>query len=166
MEKDIVFVTEDKWVREHGWLDPTDRQIAAEASSHGLFKIRILNVSGMMEAMKKVDPLKFIEFHHELEGEFGKRLTYDDLVKLGATGYERQKEFSDVVKNMNLGQASQIRVWRCDTHMTWRAIARAAWREKWFGRQWGPSSNQIMGMALSDKAAQLYGENYREPPWN
>lgn len=166
MEEETVLVTEDKWMKEKGWLDPTDRQIIAEASSHGLLKVRILNSREMIEAMGKEDPLKFRDFHREFERQSGKTLTYEELVDLASKGNERIAEFTDVVKNMDLGQASQIRAWRCDTHMTWRAIARAAWREKWFDRRWGPSSNQIMGMALSDKAAQLYGENYREAPWN
>jgi len=87
-------------------------------------------------------------------------------VKYSASANERMQEFTEVVKTMNLGQAAQIRAWRCDSHMTWRSLARAAWREKWFERQWGPPSNQLMGMALTERAATFFGESYREAPWS
>ncbi|GAJ18768.1 unnamed protein product, partial [marine sediment metagenome] len=37
--------------------------------------------------------------------------------------------------------------------------------EGWFCRKWEPPSNQVMGMAIVVKAAQLFGENFREEPW-
>lgn len=166
MQEETALVTEDRWLREAGWLDPTDRQIINEASANGFYKLRIITIKEMIEAMAKEDPLKFRGYKREMEKQAGKTLTYEELVDFSAKANERMKEFTDVVKNMNLGQASQIRVWRCDTHMTWRSIARATWREKWFGRRWGPPENQIMGMSLVEKAAQLFGENYREAPWN
>ncbi len=38
--------------------------------------------------------------------------------------------------------------------------------EGWFYRNWGPPSNQIMGMVLCEKAALFFKENFREAPWN
>ncbi len=166
MAEEIAFVTNDRWLREAGWLDPTDRQILAEASAHGAYKVRIISATEMVELMKKEDPLKFKQFHRELEKQVGITLTPEGLVNIGSMVNERMGEFTDVVKPMTLGEAAQIRAWRCDSHMTWRSLARAAWREKWFERHWEPRENQLMGMAMAEKAAQLFGENFREPPWN
>lgn len=164
--EDIAFVTNDRWLREAGWLDPTDRQIIAEASGYGRYQVRFMNTEEMIDTMKKEDTQKFKEFAKEFETQAGHTLTFDELVKLSAMGNERIQEFTEVVKVMNLGQAVQVRAWRCDSHMTWRSLARAAWREKWFERRWGPRENQLMGMALAEKAASFFGENFREPPWN
>jgi hypothetical protein len=166
MAKETTFVTMDRWIRETGWLDPTDRQIIAEASGNGRYQVRFMKVEEMLEVMKKTEPLKFKEFHREYERRVGHRLTYDELVKYSSMANERMQEFTEVVETMNLGQAAQVRAWRCNSHMTWRSLARAAWREKWFERRWEPPENQLMGMALVEKAAQLFGENYTEPPWN
>lgn len=166
MQEEVRFVTNDKWVRESGWLDPTDRQILAEASAHGAYKVHVISGPEMVELMKKEEPLKFNQFHQELEKQLGITLTPEALVNIELTVNERLGEFTDVVKPMTLGQAAQIRAWRCDSHMTWRSLARATWREKWFGRNWGPPENQLMGMALSQKAAQLFGEDYMKAPWN
>ncbi|GAI95968.1 unnamed protein product, partial [marine sediment metagenome] len=106
------------------------------------------------------------QFHQELEKQVGIRLTPEKLVEFVSMANERKGEFTDVVKPMTLGQAAQLRAWRCDSHMTWRSLARAAWREKWFGRNWGPPENQLMGMALAEKGAQLFGEDYTKAPWN
>jgi len=166
MVEETAFVTADRWIREAGWLDPTDRQIIAEASGNGQYKVRIIKIEEMIEIMKKEDPAKFKEFHRELERQSGHSLTYEELVEYSAIANERMQEFTEVVKTMNLGQATQVRAWRLESRLTWRSLARAAWREKWFKRQWGPPENQLMGMALAEKAAQLFGENYREAPWN
>ena len=164
--EETALVTGDRWIREAGWLDPTDRQIIAEASGNGRYKVRFLKMEEMIEAMKNEDPAKFKVFHSQMERQVGHRLTYDELVKFSAMANERIQEFTEVVNTMNLGQATQVRAWRCDSHMTWRSLARAAWREKWFERRWEPRENQLMGMALAEKAAQIFDENYQVPPWN
>lgn len=33
-------------------------------------------------------------------------------------------------------------------------------------QRWFPPSSQPMGMALSDRAAEMHGEDYEKPPWN
>ena len=166
MQEEICLITNDRWLRESGWLDPTDRQLMAEASEHGAYKVRYLSVLEMVERMKKEIPVQFDEFKQKMEKRIGITLTSEGLARFEALANDRMKEFIPVVKPMTLGQATQIRAWRCDTHMTWRAIARAAWREKWFARNWGPPENQIMGVALSERAAQLFGEDYMKAPWN
>lgn len=167
MGEEIALVTEDRWVKEDGGrLDATDREILKEVSQNGQVPVRVINIREMFEHLQKEEPEKFKRFHKQAEIQASKRLTFDDLVELGRKADERLKEFTDLVKEMTLGQAAQVRQWRVDSHMTWRKMARAAYMEGWFHRDWRPPSNQLLGMALAEKAAQLFGENYREEPWN
>ncbi len=167
VEKETAFVTEDKWMKEQGGrLDATDQAILKEASQNGQSRVRVINMREMMESMKNTEPEKFHSFHANMEKQAGKRLTFEDLVELGRKADERMSEFTDIVACMTLGQAAQLRHWRIDGHMTWRRVARAAYLEGWSGRGWKPPSNQLMGMALCERAAELFAENYREPPWN
>lgn len=167
MEEGTALVTEDKWMKEEGGqLDATDRQILREASQNGRVRVRVINMQEMLESMKNTEPEKFRDFQETMERQAGRRLTFDDLVELGRKADERMSEFTDVVACMTLGQAAQVRHWRIDGHMTWRSVARAAYIEGSFCREWKPPSNEVMGMALVQKAAQLFGENFREEPWN
>lgn len=167
VEEETAFVTEDRWMKEEGGqLDATERQILREASQNGRVRVRVINIQEMLEVMSETEPKKYRSFQKEMEKQAGKRLTFEELVELGRKADERMKEFTDVVACMTLGQAAQVRHWRIDGHMTWRSVARAAYLEGWFCRKWEPSSNQLMGMAIVRKAAQLFGENFREEPWN
>ena len=167
VEEETAFVTEDRWMKEEGGqLDATDRQILREASQNGRVRVRVINIQEMLEAMSETEPKKYRSFQKEMEKQAGKRLTFEELVELGRKADERMGEFTDVVACMTLGQAAQVRHWRIDGHMTWRSVARATYREGWFCRKWEPPSNQVMGMAIVVKAAQLFGENFREEPWN
>jgi len=167
MEKKTAFVTEDRWMKkEGGQLDATDREILREASQNGRVRVRVLNLQELFESLKNTEPERFRDFQKTMEKQAGRRLTFDALVELGRKADEKMSGFTDVVACMSLGQATQIRHWRIEGHMTWRSVARATYLEGWFSREWEPPPNQLMGMALVQKAAQLFGENYREAPWN
>lgn len=59
-------------------------------------------------------------------------------------------------------QVAQIRTWRVDQEMTWRAVAQAAidaWRSDHGG-------NQLMGEELCRAAAIALGEDPDSEPWN
>ena len=167
MEEERAFVTEDKWMKEEGGrLDETDQQIMMEASQNGRLRLRVINMREMLETMKNSKPGKFRDFQETTERQYGKRLTFDEFVELAGKANETVSEFTGIVAPMTLGQAAQVRHWRVDGHMTWRSVARAAYLEGWFRCQWGPPANQLMGMALVEEAARLFGENYRKEPWN
>jgi hypothetical protein len=165
-QEEVTLITNDKWLREGGWLDPSDRQVIADASAHGFFKVRFVSLPEMVERMQKEIPTQFGQFKQKMENRHGIPLTAEDLSKFEVLANERLGEFRTVVDPMTMGQATQIRAWRCDSHMTWRSIARAAWREKWFARNWQPPANELMGVALSERAAKLFGEDYMKVPWN
>jgi len=73
--------------------------------------------------------------------------------------------FRAMTFDMTKEQAEMIRRWRVDEGYSWRAVASAAFglAPAW---TWDPSSNQLAGMAVCEKAAELHGENFMQPPWN
>ena len=166
MEEELALVTEDRWMKEGGQLDATDRKILREASQNGRLRVRVINLREMLAAMKLQEPKKSKSFHKQAEGLAGKLLTPEKLIKFYQNGNKRMDEFTSLVKDMNLGQAAQVRHWRVDGRMSWRFVARSAYMEEWFRRDWWPSSNQLMGMALCEKAAVFFKENFRDTPWN
>lgn len=58
--------------------------------------------------------------------------------------------------------AVQIRTWRVDEDLSWRAVAQAA-TDLW-GSAYG--SNQLYGEDLCQVAAQVLGEDPYREPWN
>lgn len=162
----VIFATEDKWMRvEGGVFDPVDKQILNQASKSG--PVKVVNIKEMLEIMMASEPEKFESLKNTLEKQEGLiQLTFDEMVELARKVNETISEFTFLVAPMDLRQASQIRHWRINNHMTWRALSAAAYQEGWFDHDWSPPSNQLMGMALAEKAATLFGENYREEPWN
>lgn len=166
MEEETALVTEDGWMKEGGQLDATDREILREASQNGRVRVRVINTQEMLETMRETNPEKYGGFQKEMEKKAGKPLTFEELVELGRKADERMQEFTDLVRSLTPGQAVEVRHWRVDEHMTWRRVARAAYLEGWFHRSWEPPSNQIMGMALCERAALIHSENYIEAPWN
>ena len=83
-----------------------------------------------------------------------------DMAKQAA---ERFEEFKELCSPMELWQARIVRILRVEKKCSWRAIAEVCHKLGW--GEWSPPSNQIMGMALCERAAQLLGENYEETPW-
>ena len=91
----------------------------------------------------------------------------EQFMELAEAVRDTHLSFQDQVKYMTKEEAQFIRHWRCgDNGGTWRWVAERAYEAKICGGDWSPPSNQLMGMALSECAAQIFGENYMEPPWN
>lgn len=166
--EEACLVTEDKWMREEGGrLDFTDRQVLTEAAGKDRRQVRVITIRQMLETMNRTEPVKYRRFRKEMERQADRGLTFDEIVEIGRKAEERLYEFTRLIgAGMTPGQASQVRIWRVEHRMTWRSVARAAYGENWFDRSWQPPSNQAMGMALCEKAAALFQENFREEPWN
>lgn len=165
-KEEVRFVTEDLFLKERGQLDIIDELVLRQASQDGKYSVRVINLREMLVAMKEESPKEFADFSEKTAEQYGLvTLSFDELVDLAKKAGERITEFVEIVDSMILPQAHQIRSWRIEQRMTWRSLASAAFGEGWF-EQWDPPSNQIMGMALAQKAAQLCNENYREEPWN
>ena len=165
-ENEVALATEDRWMKDGGRLDATDKEMIREFSQNGKYRVRIINTREMFEVLQQEDPEKFKDFQKQAEHRAGITLTFDQLVDLGRKADERMAEFTALVKGMTHGQAALVRHWRVDQRMTWRRLSREAYLTRWFHREWGPPENQLMGMALCEKAATFFTENYRETPWN
>ena len=166
----VVFITNDRWILENGKLDPVDKALLEEAAKLGEVVLR--SPRQEFELMSVDEPSKFQMFHRQCEVASGRSLTFNDLVKYAVVADEKKHAFdTHAAGAMTKEQAAMIRSWRVDEHYTWRAVARVAfgmaaigWWPGW--GLWHPPSNQIMGMALCERAAKFFNEKYMEPPWN
>lgn len=99
-------------------------------------------------------------------GEGAKTLSLNDLREMARQANETHRHFLDLVRGgMKKRHARYIRQLRLANH-SWRLIARYCYNRGWEWARWEPPSNQLAGMALCERAAELHGENYREEPWN
>lgn len=169
----IVFITNDKWLREKGVLDPVDEQILEEAAQSG--GVVIMSLEEAMIAMEEEDPEKFSEFRREFQKQQeisgGIVLTKKDIVSLSMQGDRRKRLFDTLLEEkMTREQAEQIALWRTFSRYTWRSVARAAFGKVaggyWKLWRWEPPSNEILGMALCERAAKFFNQDYWKPPWN
>lgn len=75
-----------------------------------------------------------------------------------------------VLLHMTSDQARIVKHLRVDQQLSWRSVAAECYIEPafivWDRRGWAPANNQLMGMALCERAAEILGENAGEPPWN
>jgi hypothetical protein len=168
MTDQIVFVTNDKWILQDGGnLDITDREILEETGQGA--EVVKMTPKQAFEAMRKQDPKQFSDLRKRVKG---KRLTLDELVDIAISG-DRVKSFFGMYVDVMLteSQARMIRDWRINERYTWRKVARASFAmastRQWAGwNLWEPPSNQIMGLSLCEKAAELLNQHFLFPPWN
>ena len=92
----------------------------------------------------------------------------EELMALAKALTETFEHYEGICREkMTHDQAVFIRHLRVDEGYSWRAVAESCYEQDWEGwEKWDPPSSQPMGMALSERAAEVFNENYREPPWN
>jgi len=93
----------------------------------------------------------------------------EQLMEMARKANDTFMSFQDFVSGMNMDMAKEIRLMRVDKGCTWRRVAEIMHEFilKQTGEDmWQPPSNQLMGMALCKKAAQLHGEDYMGKYWN
>jgi len=91
-----------------------------------------------------------------------RRLSPEQLSRLANAGDRTSRWF---LKHIIIGDTTSallVRQLRVQEEYSWRAVARAVGIA--FGGDWG--SNQLAGVVICKKAAELLGENFLEPPWN
>jgi len=114
----------------------------------------------------KLDAADYSLLASVAHGEGTKPVTPGDLSEMAEQGIKVFDDLRDMARrHMKLRQARFIRLLRLDGH-SWRSIAGLCHRRGWDWANWAPPSNQIAGMALCERAAELHGENYRKEPWN
>jgi len=99
-------------------------------------------------------------------GEGSKALSLNELLEMTRQAAEAHSLLMDMVRGgMKKRHARYIRELRLQNH-SWRSIAQLCYNRGWEWARWAPPNNQIVGMALCERAADLHGENYMEEPWN
>ncbi len=98
------------------------------------------------------------------------------LFKHLAEGLQKNAEnFEQIAATLinNVEEATRIKNYRVHNNTcagTWRYVAASAhahYHSKEYNFvDWYPASNQLMGMALCSKAAELLGEDPDKEPWN
>lgn len=168
MTAERVFVTNDARILD-GPLDPTDARILAQAgiAPHQRSRRTIVTAAEMLvqaAAAGAADQPATVEA--AIDGSAA-------LVRLGPESLGQLRQ--DAERTMHvfaaeallvLGgrRAAWVRDLRVRQRLTWRGVARACGR-RW-GGDWRPIENQLMGLALCQRAAELLGEDARTPPWN
>ena len=87
-----------------------------------------------------------------------------DLRKLAKAATNTFGSFREYAATITDEQAAFVRHLRVDEGYSWRAVAEACHQE--FGGTWQPPSNQIMGVALCEEAANREGADYTTGEWN
>jgi hypothetical protein len=92
----------------------------------------------------------------------------EEVEELGRAACETFDAYRLFVReHMTKKQAGFVRKLRVEGGYSWRAIARSCYDQCWAGwLKWDPPSNQIMGMSLCERAAEMHGEDYQKTPWN
>lgn len=95
----------------------------------------------------------------------------EQLMEMSRKANERFDGFKEDAQQISQEQAAFVRELRVDKDYSWRMVSAECYHNplfKGWGNKgdWYPDSNQIMGMALCEKASEFFGENYMKKPWN
>ena len=137
MSEKNVFLTNDRGNLEQKKMSETDRKVLEQAASG----------AGCIT----------------LSGEEGAAM----LREMAIAAKETHEEFLKSIKSkMTHERAVRIREVRIDEEGTWRYVAETIHKEWGADAEWTPPSNQLAGMALCQAAAEVFGEDSNEEPWN
>jgi len=94
--------------------------------------------------------------------------TADQLMALAKMAKHTYDTFdAEIGAKMTPERAARVKELRCgNIEHSWRAVAEVAHGEWGADATWSPPSNQLAGMALCARAAELLGEDARAEPWN
>lgn len=92
------------------------------------------------------------------------------LARAAAEVYENAKfRLRKIIRQEHAEEARRIRI---DEEFSWRAVAQYCY-DHWHkpcdcegNCWWHPTSNQIIGMAICEIAAEFFNEDYMEAPWS
>lgn len=149
-------------------LDPDDEQVIKDAKEGGAILVtsdRVLRLeAGAISPYEALDQAMAASTGtNEARAEVSRlrKLTPAELTVMADAGNKTYKYFCQHIA-VNREGARLIRQLRVEKDCSWRAVARFCsllWCAPWGG-------NQIAGMVICEKAAQLLGENFLQPPWN
>jgi len=114
----------------------------------------------------KLDVADYSVMAMAAHGEGAKTLSLNEFRDLTRQAGEVHSHLADMVQEgMKKRHARYVRKLRLANY-SWRSIARICCGRGWEWARWEPPNNQLAGMALCERAAELHSENYREEPWN
>ena len=149
-------------------LDPDDEQIIKECKEAGAVFVtwdRIVRVAAggitPYEALDQAIAAGTGTKEAQADVSRLRRLTPAKLTVLADAANKTYGCFRQYIE-VNREAAEVIRQLRVEKEYSWRAVARfcsKVWRAPWGG-------NQLAGMVICKKAAEMLGEDYMEIPWN
>jgi len=119
---------------------------------------------GSIHKKQKLDPSDIEILKSIKTGEGMITINPEELKRFAETAANLFEDCRKMVEPMTEEQAEVVRRLRVEEGYSWRAIAHACYDLGW--GHWSPPSNQIVGMAICERAAEFFGENYRQEPWN
>ena len=150
-------------------LDPDDEGVIQEANIAGAVLItwdRVTREAGGLtpyEAMDKAVLAAKASGNVVAEAELVKlrKLSPGELTRLGVAADQTTALFRVYIE-VTKSEAVQVRQLRVELNYSWRAIAR--FYSVIWGGLWG--GNQLAGMVICQKAAEMLGEDFMKEPWN
>lgn len=160
------FVTDDRMVREIRRLDPDDLALIQALEQTG--PVAFISCAEFIEKVRQgVEELAPPKLSPARPGFLNITSTSQFMGMTKAAWKRHEKFYRMVKKRMTPEQAALVRTARVGWGSTWRSVARFCWEQNWrMWRSWHPVSNQIIGMAICQRAAEIAGEDFMKPPWN
>lgn len=164
--KPRMVITQDVYLRRPGIVDPIDELILVP----GVPVVSIVEAEQRLRADGFTEDADAIAEQIPADPNAESRI-YFTLGPGETDGFitranETMRSFEAMAKELVTPKRAQaIRELRCDKRHSWRAVARAC-HGNWLGAKWEPCHNQLMGVALCERAAIVLGENHRVMPWN
>lgn len=152
------------------YLDPDDETVIKDAASGDAVLVTwdrvVREAAGAptpYEVMDRALEEAQVQGKTEVAAELGRllALTPAELTVMADAADKTTRSFRRNIY-VNPAQAQQVRQLRVELGYSWRAIAR--WSALMWGGPWG--ANQLAGLTICEKAAQILGEDFMAPPWN
>lgn len=161
-----IVITSDVYLRRPGIRDPTDDAILVP----GALVLTLSEAIAHLREHGHADTAAELEQQvpdPDAPGRLYMKVGPEDLGELAAAGNETMHVFQiqAVALVSGMRRARWISDLRCGKRYSWRAVAAECYRT-WLARSWTPSNNQLMGIALCERAAKLLGDDPHVMPWN
>lgn len=147
-----------------------DRQLGAATVSVSAHpetgeEVRLVSTDSAMRSQRKLDPVDEQVFDAAQRGEGRVISSVEEFRELAQAAMATKQAFDEEAADfVDESVARAVRGLRCDEGYSWRAVASEMHAR--LGGGWSPPSNQLMGMALCERAAALLGEDPGAAPWN
>lgn len=163
-DETAAFLTDDTCLREafaandFSKLAATDIKII-ETLPEGTQMYDVEQAITMLKEKEALDPYDEKALDSLVEHHQWRKINPEDLPQLADGAGKTFAAYYDEI-DLELSEALAIRQWRCKNRFSWRLVAAMN-----AGLESG-GDNQLEGMALCKRAAEMFEENYLEGDWN